>query len=106
MVAEVESSGGYDIGFFTRLCVGSGDNRLRIKIRPLVAQEHKVEPTQKESATAQEMRAKLIIPTLFIIATVILVVFGKDFVENWKSFLIGFLFALSAIEIGKEIWRR
>ena len=38
--------------------------------------------------------------------SVLLVIFGSDFVESWKSFLIGVIFTLSALDVGKELLRR
>ena len=52
------------------------------------------------------MKAKLFVPALFLVATVIFVITGNDFVESWKSFLIGALFTLSALDVGKEVLRR
>ena len=52
------------------------------------------------------MKSNLTIPTLFIVATVLFVVFGDGFVESWKSFFVGALFTLSALDIGKELMRR
>ena len=52
------------------------------------------------------MKANLFIPVLFLVVTVLLVIFGNGFVESWKSFLIGVLFTLSALDVGKELIRR
>ena len=52
------------------------------------------------------MKTNLIIPTLVIVSTVLSVISGNDFVESWKSFLIGMLFALSIRDVGEEILRR
>ena len=52
------------------------------------------------------MKTNLIIPTLFIVSTVFFVISGNDFVESWKSFFIGVLFALSIRDVGEEIFRR
>ena len=52
------------------------------------------------------MRSNLFIPVLFLVVTVLLVIFGNGFVESWKSFLIGVLFTLSALDVGKELIRR
>lgn len=35
------------------------------------------------------MKSNLFIPALFVLVTVLLVIFGNDFVESWKSFFIG-----------------
>lgn len=48
---------------------------------------------------------KLIIPTIFLIVFVLSILFGSG-VENWWSFLIGAIFALSARDIGEELLRR
>lgn len=52
------------------------------------------------------MKSKLFIPVLFVVATVLFVISGSDFVESWKSFLVGALFTLSVLDIGKELMRR
>lgn len=52
------------------------------------------------------MKTNLIIPTMFLVVTVLSVILGNNFVENWKSFLIGALFALSARDVESEIFRR
>ena len=43
---------------------------------------------------------------IHLIVTVLLVIFGNDFVESWKSFFIGMLFALSIRDVGKELIER
>ena len=49
------------------------------------------------------MRSNLFIPALFVIVTVLSVICGSGFIENWKSFFIGMLFALSIRDVGKEL---
>lgn len=56
--------------------------------------------------TAKFMKSNLLIPAMFLVATVLLVIFGSGFIESWKSFLIGVLFTLSIRDVGKELWRR
>ena len=43
---------------------------------------------------------------MFLVVTVLLVILGNDFVESWKSFLIGVLVTLSVRDVGKELLRR
>ena len=51
------------------------------------------------------MKSKLFIPALFIVATVFFVISGSDFVESWKSFFVGALFTLAALDVGKELFK-
>ena len=51
------------------------------------------------------MKAKLIIPTLFLVVFLLSIVFGSG-VGNWWSFLTGAIFALSVRDIGGELMRR
>ena len=54
---------------------------------------------------SETMKAKLIIPTVFLIVFVLSVLFGSG-VDSWWSFLTGAIFALSARDVGKELIER
>ena len=51
------------------------------------------------------MKTELLIPAVFLIVFALGVFFGSG-VENWWSFLIGAVFALSVRDIGAELLRR
>ena len=54
---------------------------------------------------SKSMKAKLIIPTVFLTVFVLSVIFGAG-VANWWSFLTGAIFALSIRDVGEELIRR